>query len=89
MIASKPYLQTFRFNIVKALKSMSTLNTLFAWRYAHAIDNLPVPAPKSKINLFLISLNSTPAKKTMSTALFASMQYCSNLILGFENPSVC
>ncbi len=60
----------------------------FGRKYALAIDNLPVPVPKSKRILFSISLNSNPAKYTISTVLTASMQYCSNSILGCENESV-
>ena len=52
------------------------------------MDNLPVPAPKSNTKWFLISSNSKPAKKAMSTALVASMQYCSNSVLGFIKAAV-
>jgi len=38
------------FSIFKALQSMSTLKTYLAFKKAQAIDNLPVPAPKSTIS---------------------------------------
>ncbi len=38
------------------------LITLLAFKKADAIDNLPVPVPKSKISLFFMSSNSKPAK---------------------------
>ncbi|MFO7797197.1 MAG: hypothetical protein ACQERB_08295 [Promethearchaeati archaeon] len=52
-------------------------------------DKRPVPAPKSKINLLVISLNSRPAKNMISTAQTASIVYCSSSTSGFVNDSVC
>ena len=54
----------------------------YAFNKAHAIDNLPVPAPRSRINLFFISSNSKPAKNIRSAAQAASILYCSNFIFG-------
>jgi hypothetical protein len=70
------------FNICKALQSLSILKTQPAFNKAQAIDNLPVPVPRSKINLFFMSSNSKPAKYTRSTAHVASILYCSNFIFG-------
>jgi len=78
----------FSTRIFIASQSISMLITYFALSNAPAIDNLPVPEPRSKISLFLISLNSNPAKKIISTALIASIQYCSKSIFGLVNASV-
>lgn len=73
------------FNIHKAFQSLSILKMQLALNKALAMDNLPVPAPRSKINLFFISLNSKPAKNIRSTAHVASIVYCSNFIFGSIN----
>ncbi len=67
---------------------MSILTTNLGRKNAEAMEILPVPAPKSNIILLCISLNSNPAKYTISTALVASIQYCSNSIFGSKNGSV-
>ena len=64
---------------------MSTLKTWAGLKKVLAIDNLPVPAPKSTIIFSFISLNSNPAKKIISTAQEASIAYCSNSTLGLTN----
>ena len=62
MTCSKCNLELFCFNIKRASGSISTLIIKAALRNAEAIDILPVPAPRSITTLFLISLNSIPAK---------------------------
>jgi hypothetical protein len=52
----------FFFNIKIASKSISRLKINLALRKAEAIDNLPVPAPRSITILLFKSLNSIPAK---------------------------
>jgi len=82
MIYWRPNFCIFSFKINNALQSKSILRIDSALKYAEVIDNRPVPAPRSTIKLFLISLNSNPAKYMISTAQVASIVYCSNSILG-------
>lgn len=74
--------------ICNANGSISILTINLGRKNAEAMESLPVPAPKSKIILLCISLNSNPAKYIISAALFASIQYCSNSTFGSKNDSV-